>query len=160
MEELEVTTTYRRYFSIIRLKCARMIRDRTEAQDLAQETFVRLWQQRHKIHDQKSAVAWIYSTSTHLAIDRIRRKNLECSQVILDSIEGKQSLGQYTTARLELQQIAKKLSKRELKVLLLSRGDQCTQAEIAECLRINERTVRRILKKIDDKLLRTQEVSV
>jgi len=39
--------TYRRYFALIRGKCTRVLGDTSEAEDVAQETFTRLWWHRH-----------------------------------------------------------------------------------------------------------------
>src|SRR5207302_10717908 len=39
----DVEAAYRRYFVLIREKCRRMLADFAEADDVAQETFVRLW---------------------------------------------------------------------------------------------------------------------
>jgi len=44
--EDQVKEAYRRYFPIIVRKSGRMLRDASEAQDLAQETFLRLWRSR------------------------------------------------------------------------------------------------------------------
>jgi RNA polymerase sigma-70 factor (ECF subfamily) len=51
---------------------AMMLRNPADAQDVAQETMVRLWQHRHSV-DQETARAWLTRTAHNLCIDRIRR---------------------------------------------------------------------------------------
>ena len=45
-----------------------------EAQDVAQETFIRLWKSGLDLEDARRVAAWVYRTATHLSVDRIRRK--------------------------------------------------------------------------------------
>src|SRR2546423_906525 len=68
----DVEATYRRYFALIREKCRRMLGDFAEADDVAQETFVRLWRTNLRAGDRRSVLAWIYKTRTPPAIDRLR----------------------------------------------------------------------------------------
>jgi RNA polymerase sigma-70 factor (ECF subfamily) len=50
-----------------------MLRDPAEAQDVAQETLVRLWQNRQQV-DGAGARAWLKRTAHNLCIDRLRRR--------------------------------------------------------------------------------------
>jgi RNA polymerase sigma-70 factor (ECF subfamily) len=72
IEPAHIEQLYQRYFPIIRAKCTRMLRDPMEAQDIAQETFTRLWANRRQLRDREALIAWIYRTSTRLTIDRAR----------------------------------------------------------------------------------------
>src|SRR2546426_9830284 len=51
-----------------------MLSDLAEADDAAQETFVRLWRARFRDSDPRRLTAWIYRTSTRIAIDRLRKR--------------------------------------------------------------------------------------
>jgi RNA polymerase sigma-70 factor (ECF subfamily) len=50
-----------------------MLRDSSEAQDIAQESLVRLWQHRAGV-DGDGAVHWLRRTAHNLCIDRLRRR--------------------------------------------------------------------------------------
>ena len=52
-----------------------MLRDPTEAQDVAQETMVRLWQHRETVRLDASR-SWLMRTAHNLCIDRMRRKKV------------------------------------------------------------------------------------
>src|SRR5207245_1557090 len=58
-------------YPVIRSKCARMLGDGDEAADVAQETFLRLWQSGAADADLPQRMSWIYKTSTRLAIDQL-----------------------------------------------------------------------------------------
>ena len=60
-------------FSII----YRMIRDRELAEDLAQETFVRVFNNIDRYDPRYKFSSWIFKIATNLTIDHIRRKSLD-----------------------------------------------------------------------------------
>ena len=60
-------------FSII----YRMIRDREQAEDLAQETFVRVFNNIDRYDPRFKFSSWIFKIATNLTIDHIRRKELD-----------------------------------------------------------------------------------
>jgi RNA polymerase sigma-70 factor (ECF subfamily) len=159
--------TYQRYFPIIRDKCRRMLSTHEDAQDVAQETFIRLWKARLGGADPSVVTAWVFRTSTRLAIDHLRRRRREnggprpqdddrAPESIASDLETS------LVARQELERIAELVPRRELEMAILSRVDGLVQTEIAEVLETSERTVRRVLSSFDARLaaLRTtQEVS-
>ena len=67
---------YRRIFPLVLAKCRRMLRGHSDASDVAQEVFVRLWRHRALVQDQRAITAWLYQTSTRLVIDRARQRKL------------------------------------------------------------------------------------
>jgi hypothetical protein len=52
-----------------------MLADFAEADDVAQETFLRLWRANLAGEDPRRVLAWIYRTGTRLAIDRLRERS-------------------------------------------------------------------------------------
>ena len=51
---------------------ARLVFNVTEAEELAQETFVRVWQQREKFHEGAEVRPWVFSIAVNLARNRLR----------------------------------------------------------------------------------------
>jgi len=56
---------------------ARLIGDRSEAEDLAQEAFLRLYRALPGFRGESSVATWLYRTTTRLAIDHLRRERLK-----------------------------------------------------------------------------------
>ncbi|KLN59983.1 hypothetical protein WH96_14850 [Kiloniella spongiae] len=52
----------------------RMTGNRSEAEDIAQESFVRLWKQSHDWQAKAKISTWLYRVAHNLAIDAIRQK--------------------------------------------------------------------------------------
>jgi RNA polymerase sigma-70 factor (ECF subfamily) len=50
-----------------------MVRDRAEAEDLTQETFLRAHRQLASLRDPAAVVTWLYRIATHVCYDRFRR---------------------------------------------------------------------------------------
>jgi RNA polymerase sigma factor (sigma-70 family) len=51
---------------------ARIVLNETEAAELAQETFVRVWQQREKFRDGAAVRPWVFAIAVNLARNRLR----------------------------------------------------------------------------------------
>jgi RNA polymerase sigma-70 factor, ECF subfamily len=148
----ELEEVFRRVYPALREKCRRMLKDLHEAEDVAQETFVRLWKSNLRGKDTRQMMAWAYRTSTRMAIDRLRgavaRQRLERSEELppSDPRAG-------VEARAELEHLASRLPAEELELLLLQRWDGLTHLEIAEIAGRSVRTVRRILKRSENRLV-------
>jgi RNA polymerase sigma-70 factor (ECF subfamily) len=149
----DVSALYRQYFPLLLRKCQRMLGETPLAQDAAQETFTRLWQQRAALTEPRAVVAWLYTTATRVALDRMRSPRALVLQApeLLD--EGPPP-DRIATARRLLQRLSAHLSPEQLELLVLSRIDGLTQLEIAGLLRTSERTVRRRLAELEDHLHR------
>ncbi len=64
-----------------------MVHDPAEAEDLAQDTFVRAYERRESLRDKNAVRGWLYSIATRICLDRLRRR---AAPVSLDGPEGAQ----------------------------------------------------------------------
>ena len=51
-----------------------LVREVAEAEDLAQETFMRAYRQRNSLRDPAALASWLYQIATHVSIDRLRQR--------------------------------------------------------------------------------------
>lgn len=152
-----VATTYRRLFPMLQSKCTRMLGESAEAQDVAQETFTRLWRERDKLRDPATVTAWIYRTATRLAVDRLRGRRHEAPGADGEEpavASGAASPELLSDTRRQLRALGSRLPADELEAVILSRADGLTQPEIAEVLGVSERTVRRLLARCEERIAR------
>jgi RNA polymerase sigma-70 factor (ECF subfamily) len=152
--ERSVDALYRRYFSVIREKCRRMLADPQEAEDVAQETFTRLWHRGPSADSSEALLPWIYAISTRLAVDRLRRRRIVRR---LDSGRADAHLTMdgpdvALVTRELLERLARTLSEKELAVAILLRLDGLTQPEAARTLGTSERTIRRVVTRLDARI--------
>lgn len=156
MPDPRVDSIFSDHFPVIRAKCARMLGWTEDAADVAQETFVRLCESDILDREPAVRVAWIYRTSTRLAVDLLRRRRLGVELPAEDG--GADAAADLTgaddalAARQRLAAIAGAASREELEVAVLCRVDGMTQPEAAAVCGVSERTVRRLLERLDRKL--------
>lgn len=71
-DEAAFTELMQRWELPVKSVIARMILNASEAEDLAQETFVRLWQHRARFDPAKAVKPWILGIAVNLARNRLR----------------------------------------------------------------------------------------
>jgi RNA polymerase sigma-70 factor (ECF subfamily) len=60
----------------------RLLRDRTEAEDVAQETFLRLWKDAGRYEPKARVTTWLHRIAHNLCIDRLRGRREEPSEML------------------------------------------------------------------------------
>ncbi len=66
--------------------CYRILRDREEAQDMAQEVFVRVYEKRDKFRGGSALYTWIYRIATNMCLTRLKKARVQT--VPLETVEG------------------------------------------------------------------------
>jgi len=154
LTEDQVEEAYRRYFPMIVQKSRRMLRDASEAQDLAQETFLRLWKGRVDLRDAVATMAWLYKTCTRLALDRLRSpaRRADGSEALTGLACPRPTAEDRSHHRRLLGELLDALPAEDAEAAVLSRVDGLNHQEIGEVLGISERTVRRVLSRVDARI--------
>ncbi|KGT37886.1 RNA polymerase sigma factor SigW [Heyndrickxia coagulans P38] len=136
--------------------CFRMIGSRTEAEDLAQETFIRAYIHIKSFKQERKFSSWLYRIATNLCIDRIRKKKPD---FYLDAeISGTEGLTLYSTVpaeeklpdmqveTLEMQEMIRreilKLPEKYRIIIVLKYIEELSLNEISEMLDIPLGTVK------------------
>lgn len=143
---------YRRFAPVVEAKCSRMLRDSEEARDVMQETFQRLFNAGLEDAPVEVVTAWLYRTSTRLALDSLRRRKVRLAHAAKRS-EPTAELEGRAIARSALERLVREVPADELAAVILHRADGLTQPEVAEVLGSSERSVRRLLKRFEDRRL-------
>lgn len=122
----------------------RLTKSPEKAQDLAQDIFIKLWENREKLVDVKQEDAYIYILSRNIILDFLRKKvfNTENIEILINYFEDNtinphekleyQELE--TTLKLAIDQLPGKVKD----VFLLSRVEGLTHQQIARQLGISE----------------------
>ena len=151
-------SVYSRLYPPVWAKCRRLLGRSTAAEDVAQETFLRFWgSDLREAQDGRAVTAWLYRTCTRLAIDvlRERRRTAAWTEVEDDSA-GDLPCGvdpvTCVEARAAIRLVARSMPGEVLAAAVLCRVDGLAQPEAAAVLGVTERTVRRMLRRFDEKL--------
>lgn len=78
----------RRYERPVYSVLMRVVRRPEDAEDLAQETFVRVYRALDRYDPSRPFTAWLFTIASRLAIDHLRRKRLPTVSLTLESDEG------------------------------------------------------------------------
>jgi len=157
-----ITLAYQKYFPLLVRKCARTLGDGHEAEDVAQETFMRFAESELLSSDARAVTAWLYRTSTRIAVDRLRarrRERRDADEHALARLFSNDAPEASAELRALLNRLLTSATRAELEAALLSRVDGLKQLEVAEVMRLNERSVRRLLVSFDRRLVRLYERS-
>jgi len=75
-DQAAFTTLVRTYQTAIYNLCYRMLGEADQAQDAAQETFLRAYTQLHRYDPERPFKTWLFSIASHYCIDRLRRRRV------------------------------------------------------------------------------------
>lgn len=70
------TALVRSYQNAIYSLCYRMLGNAEQAEDAAQETFLRAYTQLHRYDPERPFKTWLFSIASHYCIDRLRRRHV------------------------------------------------------------------------------------
>jgi RNA polymerase sigma-70 factor, ECF subfamily len=132
------------YFERLFLYAYTLVRDRVEAKDVVQASYIKLWEKRSSVDFTRSAKAFLYTSVYHLSLNVNRnKKNQQRHQPNLAGKESESTV--YSPEQKEtLQRIRKaidELPPRCKEVFLKSRMEGKKYADIAEELQVSEKTV-------------------
>jgi RNA polymerase sigma-70 factor, ECF subfamily len=133
---------YERFSTLVFTLATRMLKIRSEAEDLLQEVFVQVWRQaRGYSADRASPEAWIINIARSRAIDKIRSIRRMGRSFVLADAPGRAQLGETieswmaeSEGRMKMNSALTNLPETQRKVLELAYLDGMTQTEIAERL--------------------------
>ncbi len=129
-----------------------LVRDSAEAEDLAQETFLRAHRQRAALRDPAAMESWLYQIATHVTLDRLRQRARTVGRQVDSPLEDLPladqnrpspfTIIQQTEMTECVQRYVANLSDSYKAVLLLHDADGLTSNEISELLRLPLTTVK------------------
>lgn len=115
-----------------------ILRDRTEAEDVAQEAFLKALRTVHKLRDDRAFAGFLYRICVHLCLDRLRLRHVEAAS-FETAIE---SHGSRVETRVFVEALLDRMSPEFRAALVLREMEQLSYEEIAEVLHVPLGTVR------------------
>lgn len=83
-DEFAFVSLYNRYKGAVYAFCVKMLLDRAQAQDVMQETFLRVYENRDRLHSASSFKSWLFTIARNQCLNQLRRST---RQVPLDDNE-------------------------------------------------------------------------
>lgn len=134
------------YTPLVFAHACRMLNDRAEAEDVAQEAMLRLWRQAPAWDAQGGASVrtWLYRVTANLCIDRLRRTRpvgLPDDLDIVDDRPGIEEKMQSKARQIALQDALMQLPDRQRQAVVLRHIEGLGNSEIAQIMDIGPRAV-------------------
>lgn len=138
-----------RHLPVLVASVGHVLADRSEAEDIAQETFVRFWRSASTLHVGEAGVLpWLRRVARNLAIDRLRaRKRLDVMDEVPEVATPPEQLQSLEAAdrQSRIEQAMANLPERQRLALVLFHFDELSQIEISEMLDISVDAVESLL---------------
>jgi RNA polymerase sigma factor (sigma-70 family) len=154
-----IAEAWRRFAPMVLMLASRSLGSRTEAEDIAQEVFHKIYRKAKTLREPDSLRSFIYGCTLHALQSELRRKRLR-SWLSLHEPETLANLGS-RTLDVESQDVLRRfkklldrLSPRERLVFTLRRMESMTVEEIAAAMAISVSTVKRSMTHASDRLTR------
>jgi RNA polymerase sigma-70 factor (ECF subfamily) len=136
-----MTTLYDRYGRLAYSLIFRVVRDASAAEDLVQETFLRVWNRAQSFDEQRGALGpWILTVARNRAIDHLRSAQARTTSGVLelDRLEDPTLFTQLEQSALSIDRARKlkaafnKLTEQQRTVIELAYYEGLSQTEMAE----------------------------
>ncbi len=119
-----------------------IVRSRPDAEEVTQDTFIRMYQKVSSLQDEHAFHAWLTTTTTRLAIDHARRNKKHHNQPLDETKDMLVANHADLSSRAMLEEALDQLSPQHRAILLLRERDGYEYLEIATILKIPIGTVK------------------
>jgi RNA polymerase sigma factor (sigma-70 family) len=146
---------YRSHLDLVFRICSRYCRDREEAEDLVQDTFLLLDRKLKSFRGDSALGTWVYRVTTNICLDHLRKQKtrMRLNLEYLDSlvVRNLDSGGDRVLAKLELDRILDHFRPETRQLLFLTLAEGLSYREAGEIMDLSPaavaKTVIRFLKK-------------
>ena len=141
---------YEEYFTALKYFAMRYVKDEEVACDLLQDVFVKFWEARHLLDNNKKVEGFLFVITRNIIFNKARSRMREdmFKMTILRSIENEEPYNQEDQMVAEdlkeyIDRLIAVLPKRQREIFLMSREENMTYREIAARCGIGEKAVER-----------------
>ncbi len=146
-DETAFEILFRHYYPGLVIYASKFVQDRTEAEEIVQEFFIRLWEKHHKVKSSSTLKSYVFQSVKNSSLNYIRDKKV--SLPIIEELVQKsnselifnQDLYVASELQRKIESAVNNLPEKCREVFLMSRFRNMKNDEIAQELNISKRTV-------------------
>ena len=153
MDEQAFQVLYRRTAVALRAYATRVLGNPTDADDIVQESYLRLVRSPPATEDPQQLRAWLFRIAGRLIVDHWRHRRLE-SGLPDESAVARGTLGPDIPLRLDMARVFEQLNPQQRQLMWLAYVEGADHREIAAALGLRERSVRVLLLRTRRRLAR------
>lgn len=142
------------YPKVIRLCLGYANGDNAQAKDLAQEIFIKVWQNLKSFRNESNISTWIYRITINTCLISLRKKKTTDVSSRLNYIESSNDSSNHEDKELKLEQLYRCISKlnKDNKSIILLELEGVDQKEIAEIMGMSHESIRVRIHRIKNQL--------
>ncbi|SFT37136.1 Sigma-70 region 2 [Algoriphagus locisalis] len=158
IDEKSFSKLYEKFWNAAVELVIKLVKDREEAENIAQDVFIQLWEKRDNLHKIDDVQNFLFICLRNKAFDRLKELKKteqgteELWQKIQDQPHEKDSLEQQGLNFEKLEKALSELSEHKQRIVTLKYGKNQSYDEIAETLNISANTVKNHLVQIKKRL--------
>lgn len=152
-DTLAFNRLYQRYHKSVHANILKLVKCPEASVELLQDVFVSLWQNRDRIHQDRSVSSWLFVVSYNMSLNFIRKKVKESLVFVdeypLDLRNAETSAAEDEPIEMQLQLLDEAVSglpRRKQQVFHMCRYEGKSKKDVAELLGLSVRTVENYLK--------------
>lgn len=137
---------YEHYWAKVYNFCELYLTDRETINDCVQDVFIRIWNSRHSLDENKNLEGYIFITVRNMIFDHFNKRvnfrtvDITAIATLADNLNGENILIEKEIKE-AIDHIISKLPPRQQEAFNLSRYERLSYKEIAEIMKISDRTV-------------------
>jgi RNA polymerase sigma-70 factor, ECF subfamily len=85
-QPFDLEELYRRYGDLVLGRCRSLLRNDADAQEVAQEVFLRAWRYRDTFRGEASPSTWLFKVTTTTCLNRLRTKRRHPEELVDDDL--------------------------------------------------------------------------
>lgn len=146
-DEVAFEVVFYYYYPKVRVFLTDLLKDRTAAEDIAQEIFARIWLMRSTLPEIRSFGSYLYTMTRNSALFHIKKSRLSVTMDDIDLAEEEVIESRLTAEEKErrIKEIVGNMPERRRLVFTLSREEGKSNEEISEILGIKKKTVENLM---------------
>jgi len=149
-DDAALSIIYTKYWQLLYVSSYNILKDKQVCEDIIQELFIKLWNNRHQIEITSSLKAYLYA-STRYSVYRQIRAGSVCVEIypLLERLHTPSTYGniEYKELLEQVNSVVNRLPEKCKEVYKLSREEHLKHKQIAERLNISAKTVENHLTK-------------
>lgn len=138
-------TLFRAYYSILCHYATRYLKDTTEAEEIVQRLFVRLWENRKNLKIDSSVRNYLFRAVKNQCLNNLRHLQIKDEYLKAATSENDTDIDEQVEEQAEMLRLVEKaiasMPEKRQEIFRLSRQEGLKYREIAQCLSISVKTV-------------------
>jgi RNA polymerase sigma-70 factor, ECF subfamily len=153
----DLEATFRKYGDFVYRTCCRYFRDAADAEDVAQEVFLKLHRRLREFRGDSALTTWIYRIAVNTCIDalRARKSHVEYQETGMDAmVENNLASchGDATLARIDLSRILAETDDRTREILFLALAEGCSHEDVGEVVGLSKSAITKIINRFQKRI--------